>query len=114
MQVLIVDDDIATVDVIEKTVDWEKLEVSGVYTAYNITNAKKILLENTIDIIISDIEMPMGSGLDLLEWFREEKLPGKFLLLTCHENFDYATYAIKYRASEYLLKPFDVNVMKRR
>lgn len=67
----------ATVDVIEKTVDWEKLEVSGVYTAYNITNAKKILLENTIDIIISDIEMPMGSGLDLLEWFREEKLPGE-------------------------------------
>lgn len=112
MQVLIVDDDIATVDVIEKTVDWEKLEVSGVYTAYNITNAKKILSENTIDIIISDIEMPMGSGLDLLEWFREEKLPGKILLLTCHESFDYATYAIKYRASDYLLKPFDVNVME--
>ena len=101
MQVLIVDDDMATVDVIQNTVNWKMLEVSRVYTAYNISSAKKILLENPIDVIISDIEMPQGSGLDLLEWFREEKLPGKFLLLTCHESFDYATYAIKYHASEY-------------
>ena len=112
MQILIVDDDMATVDVIKNTVDWKKIEVSQVYTAYNISNAKKILLENNIDIIISDIEMPQGSGIDLLEWFRENELPGKFLLLTCHESFDYATYAIKYSASEYLLKPFDVNVME--
>ena len=112
MQVLIVDDDMATVDVIQNTVDWKMLEVSRVYTAYNISSAKKILLENPIDVIISDIEMPQGSGLDLLEWFREQELPGKFLLLTCHESFDYATYAIKYHASEYLLKPFDVNVME--
>lgn len=112
MQVLIVDDDMATVDVIKNTVDWKKLEVSAVYTAYNITNAKKLLMENSIDIIVSDIEMPQGSGIDLLEWFREQKLPGKFLLLTCHESFDYATHAIKYHASEYLLKPFDVEVME--
>ncbi len=112
MQVLIVDDDMATVDVIQNTVDWKKLEVSQVFTAYNISNAKRILLENNIDIIISDIEMPQGSGIDLLEWFREQELPGKFLLLTCHESFDYATHAIKYNASEYLLKPFDVNVME--
>ena len=112
MQVLIVDDDMATVDVIQNTVNWKMLEVSRVYTAYNISSAKKILLENPIDVIISDIEMPQGSGLDLLEWFREQELPGKFLLLTCHESFDYATYAIKYHASEYLLKPFDVNVME--
>ena len=112
MQVLIVDDDMATVDVIQNTVNWKMLEVSRVYTAYNISSAKKILSENPIDVIISDIEMPQGSGLDLLEWFREQELPGKFLLLTCHESFDYATYAIKYHASEYLLKPFDVNVME--
>lgn len=111
IQVLIVDDDIATVDVIQNTVDWNKLGVTDVYTAYNISFAKKILLEQEIDIVISDIEMPQGTGIDLLEWFREQKLPGEFLLLTCHESFDYATNAIKYQACEYLLKPFNVNVM---
>lgn len=112
MQVLIVDDDIATVDVIRDTVNWEKLEVSQVFTAYNIEQAKRILKEKQVDMIISDIEMPQGSGLELLEWFREQQLTGEFLLLTCHESFDYATYAIKYKASEYLLKPFDVDVME--
>ncbi len=112
MQVLIVDDDIATVDVIQKSIDWEKLGIAGTFTAYNISLAKTILLEQSIDIVISDIEMPQGSGIDLLEWFREQKLSGEFLLLTCHESFDYATDAIKYQASEYLLKPFNVNVME--
>lgn len=72
MQVLIVDDDIATVDVIQHTVDWKELGVASVFTAYNISFAKEILLEQKIDIVISDIEMPQGTGIDLLEWFREQ------------------------------------------
>ncbi|MBR5945423.1 MAG: response regulator [Lachnospiraceae bacterium] len=85
MKVLIVDDDIATVDVIKNTVDWTDLGVSDVFTAYNIKSAKSVLLDEDIDIVISDIEMPQGSGIDLLEWFRERELDGEFLLLTCHE-----------------------------
>lgn len=112
MQVLIVDDDMATVDVIRSTVQWGRLGIEKVYTAYNIKSAKEILKENAIEIIISDIEMPQGSGLDLLTWFREENIEGEFLLLTCHESFDYATNAVKLHAAEYLLKPFDVSVME--
>ena len=112
MQVLIVDDDIATVDVIKTKIQWDRLGIEGVYTAYNIDGAKKILQEQAVDIIISDIEMPRGSGLDLLAWFREQGLEGEFLLLTCHESFDYATNAIRLHAAEYLLKPFDPKVME--
>lgn len=112
MEVLIVDDDIATVDVIKNTVEWEKLGVFRVYTAYNIKDAKSVIREEKIDIIISDIEMPQGSGIDLLEWYRKEGYEGEFLLLTCHESFDYATHAMKLRAFEYLLKPFEVSVME--
>ena len=73
---------------------------------------KKILLEEKIDIIISDIEMPRGSGIDLLKWIREKKLDVEILFLTCHESFSYATNALKLNASEYLLKPFDTGVME--
>ena len=112
MRVLIVDDDRATVDVIRDTVHWDSLEVSDVFTAYNIKEAKKILTAEQIDIVISDIEMPQGSGIDLLEWYRVQELDGEFLLLTCHESFDYAKHAMQLHAFEYLLKPFDVNVME--
>lgn len=112
MQVLIVDDDMATVDVIQNTVDWKRLEIDQIFISYNISDARRILSENTVDIIISDIEMPQGSGIELLEWIREQGIPGEFLFLTCHESFGYAAKALKNRASEYLLKPFDVNIME--
>ncbi len=112
MQVLIVDDDIATVDVIEKSVNWAGLGITNVFTAYNVSRAKQILNAQKVDIIISDIEMPMGSGLDLLEWYREQELEGEFLLLTCHENFHYAAQALKMHVAEYLTKPFDMETME--
>lgn len=112
LQVLIVDDDIATVDVICEKTNWEQLGIEKVFKAYNIQQAKEILNENDIPIIVSDIEMPQGSGIDLLEWYRDQGRAGEFILLTCHERFDYATNALKLQAAEYLLKPFDVNIME--
>lgn len=112
LKTLIVDDDMPTVELIRSSVDWESLGIGAVYTAYNITQAKKQLMETGADIVISDIEMPRGSGLELLEWVREQKLETEFLLLTCHERFDYAVNAVKLRAAEFLLKPFDVEVME--
>ena len=64
MQVLIVDDDMATVDVIKNSVKWKELGVSDIFTAYNIQLAKEILKEHNIDIVISDIVMPGGTGFD--------------------------------------------------
>ena len=109
---LIVDDDMATVEVVRNAVHWKQLGVENVSKAYNIEQAKKILLNEPINLVISDVEMPMGSGLDLLRWFREQEMDGEFLLLTCHEDFSYASEALHNRAAEYLLKPFDVDVME--
>lgn len=112
ISVLIVDDDIATVEVIGDSLDWKKLGIDEVHTAYDVSNAKKVLASNSIDIVISDIEMPQASGLDLLKWIREQKYNCEFLLLTCHENFSYATDAIHYEAAAYLTKPFDLPIME--
>ena len=78
MKVLIVDDDINTVDAIRRSLDWEKLEIGEVCYAYEIAGAKKILTEESIDIVVCDIEMPMGSGLDLIQWTREHHISVNF------------------------------------
>ena len=52
MKVLIVDDDINTVDAIRRSLDWEKLEIGEVCYAYEIAGAKKILTEESIDIVV--------------------------------------------------------------
>lgn len=108
---LIVDDDMATVEVIRDSIAWGDLQIGEVYVAYNVVGAKAILLDKDIDIVISDIEMPQESGIDLLKWVREEAKQCEFLLLTCHENFTYAFDAISFNVSAYLTKPFNIEIM---
>ena len=107
MNILIVDDDIPTMDMIVSTIDWQAIGFQQVFTAYSIAPAKKILAENQVDLVISDIEMPRGSGLDLLKWIRDREMDTAFVLLTCHEKFEYAATAIKMEVMEYDDKPFD-------
>ena len=68
MNVLLVDDDRFVVAALEKKINWEQLTVTEVLTAFNIRQAQKIIEKNSIDICVCDIEMPGGSGLDLLSW----------------------------------------------
>ena len=112
MNILLVDDDIPTMDLILSSIDWTAIGIEKVHTAYSISPAKQILLNNSIDLVISDIEMPKGSGLELLQWIREQGIPTEFVLLTCHEKFEYAATAIKMEVMEYILKPFDPEIMK--
>jgi len=111
MRLLIVDDDIPTVEVIRHSIDWDAVSIDVVDVAYSAAQARRILQRGKIDIVISDIEMPQGSGLDLLTWVRDNSIDVEFLMLTCHERFDYATSALKLDAAEYLTKPFDAQIM---
>lgn len=104
---LVVDDDIPTVDVICQSVQWKKYGITTVERAYNNKQAQKILLATPIEVAICDIEMPMGTGLELIAWAKENKLDTEFIFLTCHENFDFAKTAIHYGAAGYVVKPFD-------
>lgn len=112
MKILIVDDDDVIVEVIKNSVHWDTLGIEKVYTACDSDNAKQIIRREQIDLVVSDIEMPKESGLELLEWFRRQRYAGRFLLLTCHEKFSYAAKAVKLGAADYLLKPFNVEVME--
>ena len=112
MKALIVDDDQTIVEVIRDTVHWDKLGVQEVFTAYNAQTARNLLLENRIDLILCDIEMPQESGLSLLAWYQAQSMRGKFIILTAHESFAYARQALQLRAADYLLKPFHVDAVE--
>ena len=69
--VLIVDDEYYAVQGIAQNVKWERLGVGKTYTAYSREQAERILREHSVDILLTDIEMPGGSGLSLIEWVRK-------------------------------------------
>lgn len=73
MKVLLVDDEKLALDGLRMVTEVQKDLVDQVFTASSAAEAKKILEEEVIDVVVTDIEMPMGSGLSLLRWLREEK-----------------------------------------
>ncbi|GAK40418.1 two component AraC family transcriptional regulator [Paenibacillus sp. TCA20] len=105
MNVLLVDDDYFVVAALEQKIDWSALSIDQVYTAYNIAQAREILLQQDIEIMVCDIEMPQGSGLELLAWIREENYAVQTIFLTNYADFNYAQKAIELQSFDYFLKP---------
>ena len=74
INVLIVDDQINVVSGVMFGVHWDRLGISQIYKAYNAYEAKQVLLEKPVDIMLCDIEMPVENGLSLLAWCRKQEM----------------------------------------
>ncbi len=105
ISILIVDDDKLLVEKLEKTMKWERLGIATVLTAYNIRQARALMEEFPVQILLCDIDMPQGSGLELLEWVRDRELDVECVFLSSYANFAYAQMAIQLSSRAYLLKP---------
>ncbi|WP_410511469.1 helix-turn-helix domain-containing protein [Paenibacillus sp. BR2-3] len=107
MNALLVDDDYFVITALEKRMDWKALSIDNIYTAYNVAQAREILLQHPVQILICDIEMPQGSGLELLAWIREERYSVQAIFLTNYADFNYAQKAIELQSFDYFLKPIE-------
>ncbi|MGB8452003.1 MAG: helix-turn-helix domain-containing protein [Anaerocolumna sp.] len=112
MNILVVDDEYYIVQGITKNINWGEIGIDALYTAYSMKQAQEILLQQDIDILLTDIEMPKGSGLDLIAWVNENSYHPVKLLLTGHQNFEYAQKAILLQCFQYVLKPVEYGVLE--
>ncbi|MCL6601271.1 MAG: response regulator [Paenibacillus sp.] len=104
-QLLIVDDEIHAVEGIRSGIDWGKLGITAVYSAYTVRQAKECFEQERIDILLCDIEMPQATGLELTKWVKGCHPKTEIIFLTCHADFKYAQQAIQLGSFDYLLKP---------
>ena len=107
MKLLLVDDEEYVIESIKRNLDLTETGVSEVCTAFSVQQAKNIMEMVDIDIVISDIVMPGGTGFDFVEWVRKEELKVQVIFLTSYAEFDYARRAIQLNSVDYLLKPID-------
>ena len=105
MTVLIVDDQPDVVRGEEQGIDWPKLGIDTILTAYSVPEAEELLLSKRVDVLLCDIEMPPRSGLELLEKIREKKLRTRCIFLSAHAEFTYAQEAIRLGGFDYILQP---------
>ncbi|MDF2923055.1 MAG: response regulator [Paenibacillaceae bacterium] len=105
LKLLIVDDEIYVIRALMKSVDFADLGFDQVHQALGVKEAKEILEDDAIDLIICDIEMPGASGLELIEWVNDRYPETETIFLTGHAEFAYAQRAVQLGSFEYLLKP---------
>lgn len=112
MNVILIDDDHSTVEMLQTTISWNTLGIDKILTAYNIQQAKSLFQEIAIDIMICDIEMPNGTGIELLEWLRNRNSNVKTIFLTNHAEFNFAQQAIKLESIDFILKMSSIEVIE--
>ena len=105
--ILVVDDEKIVVSGIKKCLDLYKYPLE-VFEAYDGEEAKYILENQAIDILMTDIELPLINGLDLIEVAKDKHPKIKTIVFSAYSNFEYARKAISLNAIYYLLKPIDV------
>lgn len=104
---LIVDDEIFSVEIIKSQMDWESLGIDRIYQAYSIKHALRVFEENAVDILICDVEMGNQSGLDLLKWVKEHRPQTVSLVFSGYARFEYCQRAIELGSISYMLKPVE-------
>lgn len=111
INVLIVDDEENSVKTLQSEIKWSKYGIEHVLGAYSAQEARHILEQQTIHLLLCDIEMPGESGLEFIEWIREgTRLAGynlECIILTCYPEYNFMRKAMQLGCSDYLIKPIE-------
>ncbi len=104
LKVLIVDDDMPMRTSLKTLIDWESNGYVICGDVANGSNAITFMSKCQPDIVITDMNMPIMDGVELIEYL-QEKLPHvKIIALSGYDDFDYVRQSMKKGAVDYLLK----------
>ena len=84
---------------------WSELGIEIVGSCANGASALALVKEKKIDIVLTDIAMPIMNGIELAEKIKEDRLNTKIVFMSCYSDFDYARSAMDLDIYGYVLKP---------
>lgn len=106
ISVLVVDDDVNMLAMLEKFL---RRAGYSVETTSDSVNALAMVEEKLYDIIITDIQMPRATGMDLLKRVRDLGRDSMVVMITAFGSVDSAVNAMKAGAYDYISKPFNID-----
>jgi len=105
LKLLITDDETLDREGLRRQLDWTQFSINTVFTAKDGSTALEILKDNDIDILFTDIKMPIMSGIELAQLAREMYPSIEIVFISGYDDFSYAKMAIHISVYEYILKP---------
>lgn len=104
-KVLIVDDEKLLREGLRHMIDWTKTNFSIVGDVSNGEQALQIIKEVMPDIVVADVRMPIMDGITLTKEIKKQFPYIHVIILSSYNDFDYVREALRFGASDYLLKP---------
>lgn len=104
-KMILVDDEKILRETIAQVIDWRALNIDLIGVCKNGLEAFDLIVDESPDIVMTDICMPGFSGLELIEKVRMEQMEIEFVILSGYGEFEYAKKAMEYAVRYYLLKP---------
>lgn len=108
-QVLIIDDEPDIRELLEITLNRMDIET---YSAENVSEAKDILKQKPVDLCLTDMRLPDGSGLEIVDYIQLLPKPIPVAVITAHGSIDMAILAMKKGAFDFISKPIDLPALR--
>ncbi|MBC8081000.1 MAG: response regulator [Gorillibacterium sp.] len=105
--ILIVDDEYLDLEGMQRFVPWESWGIRIEAAVNSAFEAIEVLKSRTIDILLTDISMPILSGLEMAQQALVLQPELKIIFISGHKDFNYAQRAISLDACGYVLKPVE-------
>lgn len=106
-KMIVVDDEIIVRRGIRETIDWQSMGIEIVAEAENGLNAIDYIEHHPVDVVLTDIKMPLMDGVELVKRIRLFSQTIAIIVLSGYKDFEFAKGALENGAFEYLLKPID-------
>ena len=108
-KVLIVDDEADICELIEITL--MRMDIAS-QSALNLTDAKLLLDSETFDLCLTDMRLPDGNGIELVEYVQDKYKELPIAVITAHGNMESAVKALKAGAFDFVSKPVDIQILR--
>jgi two-component system response regulator YesN len=105
MNVLVVDDEPIIRVALRSLIDWESNGLTWLGEAENGAEAWELIETQRVDLLITDLLMPIMDGLELLRKIKESNKDMSSIVLSCMDDFNWVKEAMKLGAKDYILKP---------
>ena len=106
-KVLLVDDEYMITEGLKRLIPFDKWDMEVVATANHADDALDYVQEHPVDIVISDVNMPDKTGLEMIGEMKELLPNAYYILLSGYQEFDYVKKAMNLNVVDYLVKPVD-------